>query len=114
MKSLLRTIVTATCQVKLINLIAMHPECHFKVGKTTQTLSNRFSECYEDEYDDIELLYDASTDGELIDNVEEDMIVFCKETYLENCDNEQVGGGPSCKDNVSRDNTAKLYVVWKD
>lgn len=86
---------------------------HFKIGKTTQILNNRFSENYEGEYECMNLLFDAGEDGALIDWLEEEMIRFCREEYGDECDNEQVGGGPSCADKASRLNTAKLYVVFR-
>ena len=86
---------------------------HFKIGKTTQSLKERYSENYEGEYVCIELLFDAGEDGALIDWLEEEMIKYCKEEYCKECDNEQVGGGPACADNSSRLNTAKLYVVFR-
>lgn len=86
---------------------------HFKIGKTTQKLNDRFSENYKEEYDCIELLLNAEEDGELIDWLEEEMIQYCLEEYGKECDNEQVGGGPTCVDNASKQNTAKLYVVFR-
>lgn len=86
---------------------------HFKVGKTTQTLQNRFSENYEGEYEYMNLLFDAGDDGALIDWLEEEMIQYCREEYGNECDNEQVGGGPACADKATRLNTAKLYVVFR-
>lgn len=86
---------------------------HFKVGKTTQSLKERFLEKYEGEYECMDLLFDAGEDGALIDWLEEEMIQYCKEEYCRECDNEQVGGGPACADNASRLNAAKLYVVFR-
>lgn len=113
MDRLLQNIVTACVEVKLTGFLALRPGCRFIVGKTTQTLNQRFAERYADRYEDIELLYDAYENGELIDMVEKDVIEFAKEVYADTCDNEQVGGGPNCADNTSRENTAKLYVAWK-
>lgn len=87
---------------------------HFKVGKTVQDLSDRFGQNYADDYEDIALLYDGGSNGALVDWLEEEMIKYCLEEYgADECDNEQIGGGPTCEDNASMDNTAKLYVVWK-
>ena len=35
----------------------------FKIGKTVQDLSERFGQNYEDEYNDIALLYDGGSNG---------------------------------------------------
>lgn len=98
----------------LKKVLDTHSYEHFKIGKTTQTLDQRFAENYEGQYSDIALLYDSGTDGELMDWLEEEMIKRCLKTYGEGiCDNRQEGGGPTCKDNATKENTAKLYVVWK-
>ncbi len=87
---------------------------HFKIGKTTQTLNDRFAENYSGDYDGIELLFDAGTDGALIDWMEEEMIKYCWDEYgREECDNDQIGGGPKCEDNADKDHTAKLYMVFR-
>lgn len=87
---------------------------HFKIGKTTQSLEERFVQNYQGKYEDIVLLYDAGTDGSLVDWLEEEMIKHCWDVYgRKECDNDQIGGGPSCTDNATTDNTAKLYVVFR-
>ena len=99
-------------KLALTNKLALYPLYEgFKIGKTTQTIEDRFAEDYSDDYDYIEKLYDAGTDGELVDWLEEEMIKYCKATFAGECDNEQIGGGPKCADNADKDHTAKLYVV---
>ena len=99
----------------LANKLAKHPlHKHFKVGKTTQTLDERFSQNYKDKYDGIDELYNAGSDGALVDWLEEQMIAYCLDTFgKRECDNDQVGGGPTCEDNADKDNPAKLYLVWR-
>lgn len=115
MKQLSSMLTMTIAQMALENILAKHPFVrHFKVGKTTQTLTERFSQEYDDKYSDIALLYDGGTNGAMIDTLEEDMIQYCLATYGNDvCDNKQYGGGPACKDNADANNTAKLYVVWK-
>ena len=113
MDKLLKGIAAACAEVKLTGFMALRPDCRFKIGKTTQTLAQRFAEKYSSQYADIELLYDAYDNGELIDAIEKEVIEFSKEAYPDRCDNDQIGGGPNCADNADRDNTAKLYVVWR-
>ena len=115
MNDIQKTMAMALAQTKLQNVLSSHPLYnHFKVGKTTQTLEQRFAENYADEYDDIELLHDSGTNGALMDWLEVEMIKYCRETYGDDeCDNRQEGGGPKCKDKADKDNTAKLYVVWR-
>lgn len=114
MKKLIDTIVLDLVKASLGNTLAKHIYYKsFKIGKTTQTLDERFSQNYADEYEGIELLYDGGIKGDLIDQLEEEMIKYCLDTYGDECDNDQLGGGPACTDNSDKDHTAKLYVVWK-
>ena len=108
-KQLLGLIIESLDKLRISHILCDH----FKIGKTTQTLKDRFSENYEGEYDCIELLFDAGSNGALIDWLEKEMIQYCIEEYSKECDNEQVGGGPNCADNASTQNTAKLYVVFR-
>ena len=62
----------------------------FKIGKTGQTIEER----YEEEYSDTYAKYDTighSSKSEVIDNFEKYMIE--RFMGLDNCDNEQIGGG---------------------
>lgn len=114
MKKLSNILALDLAKAALGNVLARHPLYEsFKIGKTTQTLEERFSQNYADEYEGIELLYVGGIKGELIDQMEEEMIEYCLNTYGDECDNDQIGGGPACADNADKDHTAKLYVVWK-
>ncbi len=63
---------------------------NFKIGKTGQTVKERYDEEYSEEYSNYEAI-GASADKNTIDDFEKYMIDrFIK---LNNCDNEQIGGG---------------------
>ena len=74
----------------------------YKIGKTKQKLSERFNSEYQDEYDEIKLIY-QSNNTDLIDWLEEELI----RTYMNKskCDNNQIGGGP--------DGATQIYIVLK-
>lgn len=116
MTEITNSYVLDVVKASLANILTKNPLYnHFMIGKTIQNLSERFGQNYEGEYDDIALLYDGGPNGALVDWLEEEMIRYCWEVYgKDECDNEQVGGGPTCEDNVDKDSTAKLYVVWKE
>ena len=85
-----------------------------KFQKHPQEFETIFAENYSVDYEGIELLFDAGTDGALIDWMEEEMIKYCWDEYgTDECDNDQVGGGPKCEDTADKDHTAKLYVVFR-
>ncbi len=105
--------VLEEAKASLANILAKNPLYnHFKIGKTVQELDVRFGQNYSGDYEDIAMLYDGGSDGALIDWLEEE-IKYCWKTYGEECDNDQIGGGPACEDNVGKENAAKLYVVWR-
>lgn len=62
----------------------------FKIGKTGQTLEERFNEEYVEIYNDYEVI-GTSTEKGTIDDFETYMIE--RFMNLPNCDNEQIGGG---------------------
>lgn len=91
-------------------IIDANPECCFKIGKTSQPLETRFSQGYEDEYDNIHLIY-MSTDGELIDKLEKELIQYYMNNYPTRCDNQQVGGGP---DEEGIAPVGRIYLVIRN
>ena len=111
-----KQLVLGSAKLAVINSLSKYPLFkHFKIGKTTQNLDERFQENYKDIYEGIELLYDAGSDGALIDWLEKEVIDFCLNVYgAEVCDNEQIGGGPNCADNADENNAAKLYLVYEN
>ena len=84
--------------------------CRFKIGKTGQSLPDRFDIEYKDLYDRIELVYSSSSKVE-IDNLEKWLIGYFQELklYASKCDNEAVGGGE-----MEDSSTYHIYVVVKD
>lgn len=92
------------------NIIDANPECCFKIGKTSQLLETRFRQGYEDEYDSIHPIY-MSTDGELIDKLEKDLIQYYMNYFPTRCDNQQVGGGPDEEDIAL---VGRIYLVIRN
>lgn len=88
-------------------IVDANPDCCFKIGKTSQPLETRFSQGYEDEYDSIHPIYN-STDGELIDKLEKELIKYYMYNYPDSCDNQQVGGGPDEEDIAL---VGRIYLV---
>lgn len=62
----------------------------FKIGKTGQTIQERYDEAYSDIYEKGEVV-GSSTDSKTIDDFEKYMIE--RFMSLDNCDNEQIVGG---------------------
>jgi hypothetical protein len=74
---------------------------NFKIGKTGQTLEDRFGTDYKEDYAYMKQL-GYSDSSSTIDNLEEYLI---KEFMnYSNCDNEQVGGGEMA--------SSKKYIVY--
>ena len=67
---------------------------HFKIGKTGQTVEDRYSQEYADDYDYCKIIGSAK-EASVIDNFEKYMIERFK--GKPNCDNEQIGGGEMTK-----------------
>jgi CBS domain containing-hemolysin-like protein len=63
---------------------------NFKIGKTGQTIEERYNQEYSEEYNNYEVI-GTSKDKTTIDSFEKYMIN--RFIGLPNCDNEQVGGG---------------------
>jgi len=63
---------------------------NFKIGKTGRTIKERYDEEYSEEYKNYKTI-GTSDKKETIDGFEEYMIERFSD--LENCDNEQIGGG---------------------
>ncbi len=82
----------------------------FKIGKTGQALSERFSSEYESEYDDIVLICKSSK-ASAIDDWEKRLITYFKDEseYKDKCDNDAEGGGDMADDSA----TYRVYVVKK-
>ena len=81
----------------------------FKIGKTGQTIEDRFNSEYADEYDGIHPICN-STNKALIDQWEIDLIEHFQEApgYAGKCDNDAVGGG-----DMGVSTTYRIYVVGK-
>lgn len=75
----------------------------FKIGKTGQSIEDRFNEEYADVYNDHKVI-GTSADKETINEFEEYMINRFME--LPNCDNQQVGGGE-----MRDSNSYLVYIV---
>lgn len=78
---------------------------HFKIGKTSQPLKDRFDQNYQAKYSQIKLVY-KSDDLKLIDSLEKELIAYLKKYYDNRCDNDQLGGGPDCVGNIGY-----IYIV---
>ncbi len=63
---------------------------NFKIGKTGQTVKERYDEEYSEDYSNYEVIGTSKTKT-TVDNFEEYMID--RFIGLPNCDNEQIGGG---------------------
>jgi hypothetical protein len=63
---------------------------NFKIGKTGQSLKERYEQGYSEEYSYSEVI-GSSTLSETIDEFE--IYLINRFANLKNCDNEQVGGG---------------------
>lgn len=95
--------VKTISNARIFNLTYLHDEISsYKIGKTNQELSERFDSEYQNDYDDIKLIYE-SKDTDLIDWLEKELI----ERYRNEpkCDNKQLGGGP--------DGATRIYIVIK-
>lgn len=78
----------------------------FKIGKTGQTIKERYKEEYSDTY----TMYDTighSNESNVIDNFEKYMIERFMD--LENCDNEQIGGGE-----MTKSDRYIVYVMYNE
>ena len=96
---------------------------HFKIGKTGQSLSDRFDSEYKNKYDRIEPVR-KSSDSTEIDELEKYLISRFKENWVSEltrkvhklltgktmpkCDNDAVGGGE-----MDNSDTCYVYVVVK-
>ena len=76
----------------------------FKIGKTGQTLKDRFDQEYAEQYKSI-LTVGTAPDKTTIDGFEKYMIK--RFGNLPNCDNEQVGGGE-----MATSSQYRVYVVY--
>lgn len=69
---------------------------NFKIGKTGQTIEERYNEEYSDTYDYYEVI-GSSENKSTIDNFEKYMID--RFSNLPKCNNDQIGGGEMVKSN---------------
>lgn len=94
-------------QIKITGVLMNNRDKHFKIGKTTQPLKDRFiqDQEYQKKYNQIILIY-SSTDLKLIDDLEVNLITYYMKNYPTKCDNDQIGGGPDCKGEVGY-----IYIV---
>jgi hypothetical protein len=67
---------------------------NFKIGKTGQTLQERYEQEYSEEYSYSEII-GSSTSSKTIDDFE--IFLINQFADLKNCDNEQLGGGEMTK-----------------
>ncbi len=79
---------------------------NFKIGKTGQTIKERYDEEYSDTYDKYEII-GSSEDKSTIDRFAEYMIERFMD--LDNCDNEQIGGGE-----MTDSNKYLVYLVYNN
>ena len=77
---------------------------NFIIGKTGQTVKQRYEEAYSEEYNHYETI-GTSENKKTIDDFEEYMIK--RFSGLPNCDNEQIGGGEMIKSD-----TYSLYLMY--
>lgn len=85
--------------------------CHFKIGKTTQPLNDRFRQEYEKDYFTIAELY-RSTDKQLIDWLEKTLISHFMTHNHFIFDNDQRGGGYPAYDANAQD--ACVYLALRN
>ena len=84
----------------------------FKIGKTGETLEERFSQPdYKDRYQHIDSLYSSSSQMD-VDNMERDLLL--KYIFHPKCDN--MKDGLSSHSDTMRENAEKyhVYIVWND
>jgi hypothetical protein len=77
----------------------------FKIGKTGQTIDDRFRGDHESNYKSIKEI-GGSNNKSFVDGMEVELIKYFK-TNHKNCDNEQEGGGDMCQSE-----RYLIYVVW--
>jgi len=81
---------------------------HFMVGKTTQPLDNRFRQTYEGKYSQMFVIY-RSSNLQLIDWLEKELIIHYIKHNQRTCDNNQLGGGYSQEETAAPN--AAIYLV---
>jgi len=77
---------------------------NFKIGKTGQSMKDRYDQLYSDKYSSYAVV-GSSTTAETIDKFEKYLIDLFKD--YKNCDNEQVGGG-----DMEKSDKYIVYVVY--
>ncbi len=79
---------------------------NFKIGKTGQTITERYDEEYSETYDKYEVI-GTSEKATVIDNFEKYMIK--RFIDLDNCDNDQIGGGE-----MTESDKYIVYLVYNE
>ena len=77
---------------------------NFKIGKTGQTVDERFRQEHESAYANVSEL-GVSHSKEIIDECEKYLIKRFKACTT--CDNQQIGGG-----DMGKSDTYRIYLVW--
>lgn len=101
-------------ELVVTTMIRIAERCtHFKIGKTGQSLEDRFSaKEYQDNYDHIEEL-DSSDDEKEISDIEGKCIDRAMKLFPNKCDNKK-GGEDSLEDQMKDDaSTYRVYIVYK-
>lgn len=110
MNTLLQHLALSDCRNKISQFISSNPNCHFKIGKTSQPLEIRFKNGYAEDYDKIIQVY-MSNDAALIDWLEKVLIEEYMSDYPLRYDNKQIGGGPDEEDIAL---VGMIYIVVKE
>lgn len=109
MNNILDNLAIKNDAVKKIQAITSNCS-HFKIGKTGQSLSDRFDSAYKNEYDRIKLIYN-SNDQKIVDDLESYLIdrFLSFDKYKSICDNRAIGSGEMEDSEIYH-----VYVVLKD
>lgn len=99
-------IASFTSKLRITGILMNRSIKHFKIGKTSQPLKDRFDQNYQAQYSQIKLIY-QSDDLKLIDSLEKELIAYFKKYHANRCDNDQLGGGPDCVGNIGY-----IYIVF--
>lgn len=109
MNAFIQAVALSACHNEINKVLYLYPNCHFKIGKTSMPLQNRYKNGYAEEYDDIILVHQSS-DVELIDWLKKELIKEYMFDYPLRCDNKQIGGGPDEEDIAL---LGMIYIVIK-
>ena len=100
------------CKVKISAILLDTRVANFKIGRTVDTVQERYGhdEEYREKYDEIKPIYETE-DKALVDELEKVLIRDYMMMYPGRCDNQQIGSGPDCAD--SDKPKARIYMVVK-